>query len=33
MNTTLKATEITFKVFQYFDRTPIGAEGTEDYTK
>jgi hypothetical protein len=33
MATSLKTTEMNFKVFPYFDHTPIGAEGTEDYTK
>jgi hypothetical protein len=33
MTAVLKATEMTFKVFPYFDYTPIGAEGTEEYTK
>jgi hypothetical protein len=33
MTTTLKTTEVTFRVFSYFDHIPIGAEGTEDYTK
>jgi len=32
MTTTLKATEMTFKVFPYFHHNPFGAE-TEDYTK
>jgi hypothetical protein len=33
ITTSLKATEMPFKVFPYFDHTPIGAKGNEDYAK